>query len=109
MSITTTEAIETTEAEQAAEARAARKRQRQQQQFWIRRTTLKAADRSFDTAFWQAQTPEQRLTAAWEIITLADAIKGYQGTRRMNRQIVKRITGGSRNPESSREIAGENS
>lgn len=33
-------------------------------------------DRSFDLAFWQAQTPNVRFIAAWELIVHASKVKG---------------------------------
>lgn len=41
-----------------------------------RKGTLDALDRSFDLAFWQAQEPTARFTAAWELVLNAYAMKG---------------------------------
>lgn len=42
----------------------------------FRKTTCETADRSFDLAFWQAQTPAVRFQAAWEMACLAWELKG---------------------------------
>ena len=41
-----------------------------------RRTKLKDSDRSFDLRFWQAQTPQARFDAAWELIVHHAKVKG---------------------------------
>lgn len=41
-----------------------------------RRGKIAELDRSFDLKFWQAQTPEARFTAAWELIIHASRVKG---------------------------------
>ena len=40
------------------------------------RGKLQELDRSFDLAYWQAQTPEARFTATWELIVHASKVKG---------------------------------
>ena len=37
---------------------------------------LDAADRSFDLHFWQSQTDEARYAATWDLVVLAQKIKG---------------------------------
>lgn len=37
---------------------------------------LEEADGSFDLNFWQAQSPEARFAAAWEMVETAWAFKG---------------------------------
>jgi hypothetical protein len=44
--------------------------------FMERRGRIEDLDRSFDLAFWQAQPPEARFQAAWELIVHACKIKG---------------------------------
>lgn len=44
--------------------------------FVERRGKIKEMDRSFDLAFWQAQTPNVRFIAAWELIVHASKVKG---------------------------------
>ena len=41
-----------------------------------RKGKLSDLDRSFDVAFWQAQTPEARFSAAWELIVHYARVKG---------------------------------
>ena len=41
-----------------------------------RKGKLSDLDRSFDLAFWQAQTPEARFNAAWELIVHYARVKG---------------------------------
>jgi hypothetical protein len=41
-----------------------------------RRGKLEELDRSFDLQFWQAQSPQARFEAAWELIVHASDIKG---------------------------------
>ena len=41
-----------------------------------RRGKLEDLDRSFDLEFWQAQSPEARFAAAWELILFAYTVKG---------------------------------
>lgn len=63
--------------------------------FWVRRTTLAEADRSFDIAFWQAQSPEARLAAAADMMRTVDAIKGRAGERRLERCVIVKYVRGS--------------
>ncbi|HAJ34784.1 MAG TPA: hypothetical protein DCL15_03685 [Chloroflexi bacterium] len=44
--------------------------------FVERKGKLSELDRSFDLAFWQAQTPEARFEAAWEMIVRYANVKG---------------------------------
>jgi hypothetical protein len=44
--------------------------------FTERRRKLVDLDRSFDLQFWQAQSPQARFAAAWELIVHASVIKG---------------------------------
>ncbi len=44
--------------------------------FVERRGKLEDLDRSFDLAFWQAQSPAARMNAAWELAVLAVKMKG---------------------------------
>lgn len=44
--------------------------------FVERRGKIKELDRSFDLIFWQAQSPNVRFTAAWELIVHASKVKG---------------------------------
>jgi len=37
---------------------------------------LEEMDRSFDLAFWQAQSAEARFQATWELIVHANKVKG---------------------------------
>ncbi len=41
-----------------------------------RRGRIEELDRSFDLEFWQAQEPQARFAAAWELIVHANAVKG---------------------------------
>ena len=41
-----------------------------------RRGKLEDLDRSFDIEFWQAQSPQARMAATWELIVQAEKIKG---------------------------------
>ena len=38
---------------------------------------LEEMDRSFDLAFWQAQSAEARFQATWELIVHANKVKGF--------------------------------
>lgn len=44
--------------------------------FVERRGKIQELDRSFDLAFWQAQTPDARFAAAWELIVHASRVRG---------------------------------
>jgi hypothetical protein len=44
--------------------------------FVERRGKLEDLDRSFDLAFWQAQSPAARMNAAWELAVHAARVKG---------------------------------
>lgn len=55
----------------------------------FRKTTTEESDRSFDVAFWQAQKPEARFQAAWEMVCLGWEIKG----RPMNELRLQRTVG----------------
>jgi hypothetical protein len=44
--------------------------------FVERKGRLEELDRSFDLQFWQAQTPEARFAATWELIVHASRVKG---------------------------------
>jgi hypothetical protein len=44
--------------------------------FVERKGKLEDLDRSFDLAFWQAQPPEARFKAAWELIVHASKVRG---------------------------------
>ena len=44
--------------------------------FFERRGKLEELDRSFDLHFWQAQTPEARLNATWDLIVHYAKVKG---------------------------------
>jgi hypothetical protein len=46
------------------------------QGFTERRGKLEELDRSFDLQFWQAQTPQARFLAAWELVIHAAKVKG---------------------------------
>ncbi len=65
------------------------------EKFWVRRTTLAEADRSFDVAFWQAQSPEVRLAAAADMIRTVDAIKGRAEERRLERSVIVKYSRGN--------------
>jgi hypothetical protein len=53
------------------------KKPREARVFVSRLTTLEGqGDRSFDLAFWQTTSGEERLRAAWELVELAHKIKG---------------------------------
>lgn len=41
-----------------------------------RRGKLEELDRSFDIAFWQAQSSQARFDASWELIVHATKVKG---------------------------------
>jgi hypothetical protein len=41
-----------------------------------RRGKIAELDRTFDLQFWQAQTPQARFDAAWELIVHAWRVKG---------------------------------
>ena len=41
-----------------------------------RRGKIEDLDRSFDLEFWQAQSPQARFSAAWELILFASQVKG---------------------------------
>ncbi len=73
------------------------KDQQQARKFWVRRTTLgEAAGRSFDLEFWQAQSAEERLRVAAEMIEIVDAIKGRSGGAGERRVARERIVKFSR-------------
>ncbi|MFO7635072.1 MAG: hypothetical protein R6W76_21170 [Caldilinea sp.] len=44
--------------------------------FVERKGKLSELDRTFDLEFWQAQTPEARFNAAWELIVHYANVKG---------------------------------
>ena len=44
--------------------------------FRERRGKIEELDRSFDMEFWQAQTPQARFLAAWELVVHAFKVKG---------------------------------
>ena len=44
--------------------------------FIERKGKIEDLDRSFDLKFWQSQAPQQRFTAAWELIVHASRVKG---------------------------------
>jgi hypothetical protein len=44
--------------------------------FFERYGKIEDLDRSFDLAFWQAQTPQARMQAAWELVVHAWRVKG---------------------------------
>ena len=44
-------------------------------------------DRSFDIIFWQAQSPQARLSAARELVTFAQKIKGRAHDLRLQRSV----------------------
>ncbi len=44
--------------------------------FMERKGKLEDLDRSFDLQFWQAQMPEARFAATWELIVHATRVKG---------------------------------
>ncbi len=44
--------------------------------FVERRGKIADLDRSFDLAFWQAQPPQARFMAAWELIVHASRVRG---------------------------------
>jgi hypothetical protein len=49
---------------------------------------LEDLDRSFDLEFWQAQDPNARLAAVWELVVNAHLIKGQDvRTPRLQRHI----------------------
>ena len=50
-----------------------------------RKGRIEDLDRSFDLAFWQAQTPQARFAAAWELIVHAYRVKG-QDVRQLRLQ-----------------------
>ena len=47
-----------------------------QREIFERRGKLEELDRSFDLLFWQAQTPETRLKATWELVVHYAKVKG---------------------------------
>ena len=47
-----------------------------QARFLERRGKISELDRSFDLEFWQAQTPEVRFDATWELIVHYAKVKG---------------------------------
>ena len=44
--------------------------------FVERRGRIEDLDRSFDLQFWQAQSPQARFDAAWELVLHAGKVKG---------------------------------
>ena len=44
--------------------------------FVERRGRIEDLDRSFDLKFWQAQTPQARFDASWELVLHACKVKG---------------------------------
>ena len=44
--------------------------------FMERKGKLEELDRSFDFQFWQAQSPQVRFAAMWELILHAEKVKG---------------------------------
>ncbi len=53
--------------------------------FIERKGRIEDLDRSFDLAFWQAQTPQARFAAAWELIVHAYRVQG-QDVRQLRLQ-----------------------
>jgi len=45
--------------------------------FVERKGKLSDLDRSFDLEFWQAQTPQMRFEATWELVVHAWKVKGF--------------------------------
>ena len=54
-------------------------------EFMERTGRIEELDRSFDLAFWQAQSPTARFEAAWELIIHAYKVKG-QDVRQLRLQ-----------------------
>lgn len=53
-----------------------------------RKVSLHEADRSFDIAFWQAQSTSARFEAAWELVEHYQKRKGKGDELRLQRTIV---------------------
>jgi hypothetical protein len=47
-------------------------------QWWMEARPISEADRSFDIAFWQSQSPSDIFRAAWELVELAAKMKGQE-------------------------------
>lgn len=60
-----------------------------------RKVPLKEAYRSFDIAYWQAQTSSARAAAAWELVVYAERRKGNFDELTLQRDVavLKRIKG----------------
>lgn len=54
--------------------------------FVERRGKIEDLDRSFDREFWQALTPQDRFTAAWELVLHAWRVKGGGDVRQLRLQ-----------------------
>ena len=53
-----------------------------------RKVALHEADRSFDIAFWQAQTTSARFQAAWELVEYARKRRGKGDELPLQRTVV---------------------
>jgi hypothetical protein len=53
-----------------------------------RKVRLEDADRSFDIAFWQAQSSTARFTAAWELVLHAMRRQGNRDEPRLQRAVA---------------------
>ena len=49
----------------------------QQRLIMERKGKLEDLDRSFDLAFWQAQSDTARFAAAWQLVVFAHRLKGH--------------------------------
>ena len=48
-----------------------------QSDFFERHGRIEQLDRSFDLEFWQAQSPQARFDASWEMILHVSKVKGW--------------------------------
>jgi hypothetical protein len=47
---------------------------------WVRKVTLKNADRDFDLMFWQSCGAEARFSASWQMLKEFELLKGRGGS-----------------------------
>ena len=66
-----------------------------------RRGRIEDLDRSFDLQFWQAQSPQARFDAAWELALHACKVKGIDG-RQLRLQRSVEAYGRQQRPDSAK-------
>ena len=57
-------------------------------EWWIESRPIGDSDRAFDREFWQSQSPSAIFHAAWEMVELANKVKGQpQDELRLQRSL----------------------